>query len=381
MRIYPLLCLLSFFIATNTYAQNTLYKYKIEGQINADTGTIKLAYSVDSNYYPKSFKMQTTKVVNHEFHFEGTLPYPQGVFLSYNNNRYMSGDLIIEPGLQSIVFNIDSNKKVPKVTNRSMDEYYTQYIPFFKEVIKTRDKLDTQWDSLKKVYNNNVPNDAKLPYIHGLKASYAASDKTLLQYVQQHPDSYLAFWRFTTLTQFGYERIFTNIYDAFSHSIKNTYTGKLLGEKLANAGSLTAMGKPFPQLTPVTAANKKFDGDFYKKNTFTLIDFWYSNCGPCIAQFDDLKDLYKDYHAKGFEIIGVSTDKLAAGKNWKTTIGKHQLPWLQYWDKNGAESYKLSIVVFPTNFLVNDKGIIVQKNLSPAELKEFLQANIPPTNK
>lgn len=57
-------------------------------------------------------------------------------------------------------------------------------------------------------------------------------------------------------------------------------------------------------------------------------------------------------------------------------MNKYKLSWPQYWDKGGVESSRLSINKFPTNFLLDRQGNIIQKDLKPAELAHFLEKNL-----
>ncbi|MEY4935529.1 MAG: hypothetical protein RIS64_1888, partial [Bacteroidota bacterium] len=43
-------------------------------------------------------------------------------------------------------------------------------------------------------------------------------------------------------------------------------------------------------------------------------------------------------------------------KNWKNVIKNFNLPWQQYLDLNGIEAKKLSIVAYPSNFLLDEQG-------------------------
>ena len=113
--------------------------------------------------------------------------------------------------------------------------------------------------------------------------------------------------------------------------------------------------------------------DLLGERDFVLIDFWASWCGPCIADFPDLKKLYAAYSDEGFEIIGVSIDDNM--QDWKEGVDEHELPWvnlgeLKDWGGPVAVSYGVSAI--PAGFLVDSKGCIYKKNIRPAALKEFL---------
>jgi len=66
-----------------------------------------------------------SKTKNKRFSFEGAIPFSQEVQLIYSNFSYVSGSFVIEKGIQSIICNVDSNRKVPEVRNKVMGEYNT----------------------------------------------------------------------------------------------------------------------------------------------------------------------------------------------------------------------------------------------------------------
>jgi alkyl hydroperoxide reductase subunit AhpC len=80
--------------------------------------------------------------------------------------------------------------------------------------------------------------------------------------------------------------------------------------------------------------------------------------------------LYKEFHTKGLNIIGVSLDKEATA--WKEAITKDQLTWtqvsnLKWWQDPIALRYNIESI--PATYLVDAKGTIIAKNLYGAELK------------
>ena len=104
-----------------------------------------------------------------------------------------------------------------------------------------------------------------------------------------------------------------------------------------------------------------------------LIDFWASWCGPCIADFPELKKLYAAYTDEDFEIVGVSID--STEEAWKERVDEHELPWinlgeLKGWEGPIATTYGVNAI--PKGFLVDSQGCIYTKSVRPAALKEFL---------
>ncbi|MDX5326052.1 MAG: AhpC/TSA family protein [Bacteroidota bacterium] len=131
-------------------------------------------------------------------------------------------------------------------------------------------------------------------------------------------------------------------------------------------------GAPLTNLTMAdTSGNMVSLTDIKAK--YLLVDFWASWCGPCRQVNPDLVKLYNDFHDRGFDIVGVSLDE--NGDRWKQAIVQDSLVWSQMSDLKGWESeatrvYGLRFI--PQNILVNQYGVIAQKNMTVDELREYL---------
>lgn len=105
-----------------------------------------------------------------------------------------------------------------------------------------------------------------------------------------------------------------------------------------------------------------------------LIDFWASWCGPCRAEFPNVKKVYAKYKDKGFEIYGVSLDKDKS--SWVNSISSLGLDWkhvsdLKYWSCAPAKVYKVTGI--PATVLIDKNGKVIAKNLRGEELEKKLE--------
>ena len=135
------------------------------------------------------------------------------------------------------------------------------------------------------------------------------------------------------------------------------------------------IGQPFLdfELPDETGTLRKLS-DFTGAGKVVLIDFWASWCGPCIGTFPGLKAVYDKFAPQGFEIFGVSLD--SSKENWLESIDEHGLTWPQLSDLKGWNSAagKLYGVRFiPHTVLIDQNGIIVEKNLPTSMLEDKLE--------
>ena len=118
MKNYSILLTALILTTLNALGQkDKQFNFKIDGTINADTGTVTLFFRTD--YIPKNDSDLVAKVKNGKFSITGYLPEPQSVEIGFGDN-YITSDFIIEKGVQTISINIDSARQVPDVSNNTM---------------------------------------------------------------------------------------------------------------------------------------------------------------------------------------------------------------------------------------------------------------------
>ena len=101
-----------------------------------------------------------------------------------------------------------------------------------------------------------------------------------------------------------------------------------------------------------------------------LIHFWATWSRPCVAELDNLLQLYRGYHTQGFEIIGISLDRDEMRLTGLRT--RKQIPWPQFFD---GDVWKSKLVVgygitrIPANYLLSREGRIIGKDLHGSVLE------------
>ena len=122
------------------------------------------------------------------------------------------------------------------------------------------------------------------------------------------------------------------------------------------------------------------DGKMHKiselvgEGKWLLVDFWASWCGPCRAEMPNVLEAYNKYHAKGFEVLGISFDQKKEA--WVKAVQQLKMPWMQLsdlkgWECAAAPVYKINSI--PDNILIDPQGKIIDRALRGKALHSQLQ--------
>ena len=379
MKSIAILSIVLLFFFGRSYSQRAS-AFTLQGTTNShDSGRMILVPVNTEDYYPFHGTL-VAPVVDGKFTFTDRFSYPVAFFIGFKYDstwKYISSLFFVDSGVQTISCDINMLREVPAITNRTMLELKNVYNASFASLWSRYDRLDAARDSLKRVYKAEIPDSLRSRMSSIDKDLTREFQETFLSYVKNNPGSYVALWKLVNRFTSGYEPFYDSLYRTFSDSLRQTHTGKILEHKL-DMGRISCIGCHFPDLKFISINDLSRKVSLSNRGSkYTLIDIWFSHCGPCIEQFPKLKEIYARFQKVGFQLIGISTDSKDQIQNWEKIIRQNTISWPQYLDENGTASKDLSIYSWPCNFLVDDKGIIIQRNISPKALEQFLNANIP----
>jgi hypothetical protein len=106
------------------------------------------------------------------------------------------------------------------------------------------------------------------------------------------------------------------------------------------------------------------------KGKYVLLTFWSSESRDCISENLQLKEFYKLYSKKGFEIYQISLDKDESA--WKASVKFDELPWISTREDDPSNPYNArlyNIRTLPENYLYDPKGNIIGQNLHGRNLQ------------
>lgn len=200
-------------------------------------------------------------------------------------------------------------------------------------------------------------------------------NKVSKDFIKNNPDAYLSVLLLENflMRQYLTAEEITSYFAKIDKSLLNTKSAKNIKKVLDaiknDPAAKVEVGGKAPDFSAKNPEGKQISLK-ESMGKVTIIDFWASWCGPCRGENPNVVALYKELHAKGLNIIGVSLDKDAA--KWKEAIAKDGLVWtqisnLKFWDEPIAKQYNVESI--PATFILDAKGVIVARDLRGDALK------------
>jgi len=110
------------------------------------------------------------------------------------------------------------------------------------------------------------------------------------------------------------------------------------------------------------------------KGKYVLLTFWSFQSKDCIAENLQLKEFYKLYNKKGFEIYQIDLDENES--TWKEAVRFDELPWISTREddpKDPKNAIVFNVQNLPTNYLFDKDSNIISSNIHGRELQLRLE--------
>jgi thiol-disulfide isomerase/thioredoxin len=377
-KLYCLFFLITFISATRLYSQRN---FIVLGKTNLlKNGKIVLLGNTSNPLYTLKLNSDTVQISNYVFKFEGTLNYPEQHRILILNTNYITEPFFVDSGFQEIKIDsliqphdiLDVGGGIVMKGSKTNDEYFNKYLFLFKEVYAN---LKNYFSEINRCDTMTNLREKKLCIVNSdsVRSKLKVKrDSILLAYSYLNPKSKIIPWLINdALSYYKFHNLYKETFDQSKRfmpdKIIQYLDSFLLKEKLTSVGNL------FPLIDFV---NGCLSENYIQRNKFTLIDFWFVKCRPCIGQFNLLKDVYKANNNKGFEIVAISIDKQGAIQEYEKSIKQNGYVWKQILDTGGVNANRINISKYPTNFLLDNSGKIIAIDIKPFVLENFLSKNL-----
>lgn len=336
--------------------------YTLTGHIEGLPDSTHVQLIPVSHYNEKP--LADTVIVNGEFTFTGKMDEPRAVLLlvkdAYGSRRLMLENTAIE--VSGTVTATDNNG----TPSYDLDRLSVSGSPLstrYDSLMSVREQMDALFKAKTTLYKDSTM-EVRAAADHKF---FATVDSTFHAAVLSQKDSYWGPLLMISLTSY-LDKGQQAWYDELSDAAKASYYGQKVKEELYPAGKV---GSAVAEFTVKDNDGKEVTlASLREGKKYVLIDFWASWCNPCRKEIPNLKNLYKLYGDKGFQIVSISIDKKKA--EWEKALEEEQLPWPNFLDETGvADLYKVRFV--PTMYLIDAQGTLVDENLRGQALADKLK--------
>ena len=142
----------------------------------------------------------------------------------------------------------------------------------------------------------------------------------------------------------------------------------------------------FPEFEGTDLDGNPVDSSLFAQNAFTVVNFWFNGCKPCVEELDDLNALNQQVKEQGGEVIGINTETLDGNpqgiETAKQLLAATGASYRNIYFDSGSKagSFALGIMAFPTTYVFDRSGKVVGEPLLGGIDKEenlaALQKNI-----
>lgn len=338
-------------------------KYLINGTIEGmENGLVTLEKRVDGQWVT----MDSAQLDKGSFRFAGALATPEMVYLSVSG---INGKIpfFLENSKIGISFHPDSMDNA-LITGSASHDLYLAYQDGQKTFQEKARSLSDEYAEAQ-----NRGDEAQTKEI-GKKFDdlWAEQIGFTRDFIAANPASIVS--AYLIRTQLMYEMEWEEL-DSITNTLDSSLAAsdyvRFLRERV-DVLRRVAVGQAAPDFTQNDPdGNPVALSSMVGKSKLLLVDFWASWCGPCRAENPNVVAVFNEFKDKGFNVLGVSLDRNR--EEWLKGIEEDKLDWthvsdIRFWDNAAAKLY--GVMSIPHNLLLDDKGVILAKNLRGEDLRQ-----------
>ncbi|MGN7514080.1 MAG: DUF4369 domain-containing protein [Allomuricauda sp.] len=341
--------------------------YTLNGTISGEpeNGTQIFLKTTDS--INQLVDIDTASVQNGMFSFSGNQVEPKMHYIFVDQVRG-NVPVIVENGAIEVEFQKDSIDQA-KIKGTEQNE---MFMDFLTESRKLWQRARSMQDDMRMAAQQRDTATVAALREEFMEFQEDAKDFNL-NYAKEHPNAFvsvLIVGNFLATKALPVDEV-KALFEGLSPEMKATEPGKRIAEQLENLKS-TEIGSVAPDFSAPTPSGEVLAlSDVTSNAKLTLVDFWAAWCRPCRAENPNIVSVYKKYHDKGFDVLGVSLDNKA--EHWTNAIESDGLEWnhisnLQRFQDPIARMYNINAI--PAAFLLDENGVIVARDLRGPALEE-----------
>jgi thiol-disulfide isomerase/thioredoxin len=315
--------------------------------------------------------IDSAQISGGKFSFKGIVNYPEVYYLTIPATK-SSVPFFIEPVEIMVNINtkeINKTKIIGSKTQAEYDHYLDQLDQFnarLRESYQMYNAAQEVGDPEKARYYDSVTN-----------AIDTQREEFSKKYVLENNKSFISpYIIYRNSWNYGMEELeksLSNFDTTLTHSL---YMG-FLNNYLATL-KRTSVGQMYVPFSMQDTSGTLLSVESFIGRNYLLVDFWASWCAPCREENPNIVALYKQYHNRGFDILGVSFD--SNRQRWYGAIKDDSLTWshvsdLSGWENNAGKLYGIRLI--PANVLLDPSGLIIARNLQGEALRKKLEELFP----
>ncbi len=343
--------------------------YKIDGTFPSEAGLDgKYAFLqvVDEDHPRGGVKLDSAKVENGQFHFEGELND------SIQEVVVVSGSygtpLLLEAGTITVDMKDPAAKGTP--LNDALFAMSTEYADLVKDAKAKIEDLRKKASSLGDKATQEEREAIQTDYQAIIKSFHDTLRVSSLKVFKEHPNDFVGVTALNKLLK-------TNPSDEELAEWKSLAGEKVLKHHLVkkdfdylDAKKATAVGQKYRDFEGLNDNSDPVKlSDYVGHGKYVLLDFWASWCGPCRGELPNLKALRKQYTEDQLTIVGVAVmDKM---ENHLKAVEDEKVTWPQIVSEEEATQL-YAIRGIPQIMLIAPDGTIVARDLRGAKIGEKL---------